>query len=197
MALPPESIDVDGTTVDAASSLATLRAACDVLGRATAGNKSQLFKRLSKHVMGNELLASHQVQHSLSSEMARQPDEQNIAAMPSEEEKRKHFLTHEPFQPLVPSMCCISKTRSTCCLFRIPDVKIQWLALIGDSSTEFPTRTSSQSSLCMTDEQNVCMRFLFLEGVKAVYPSFALSWVDLSFGYAIRVSSSAATTSLL
>ena len=99
LSLPPESIDVDGTTIDAASSLATLRAACGVLGLATAGNKTQLFKRLSKHVMDSELLARHQVQHSLSSEMVRQPDEQNIAAMPSEEEKRKHFLTHEPFQP--------------------------------------------------------------------------------------------------
>ena len=79
-------------------------------------------------------------------------------------------------------------------LVHIQDVKIQWLALIGDSSTQFQTRISSQSSF-FHDKHTKCGHAIPVPGkAKSVYLLCA-ELGRLFFGCASRVSSFAVTTS--
>ena len=90
---------VDGVRMDTNSPLRTLRAACDTLGLPKSGGKLKCLKRLWHHLQSQELLAAHAAHHQLQGEVARPVNQQPVPDEPSEEERARHALTHQPFAP--------------------------------------------------------------------------------------------------
>ena len=94
----PDEITIDGSRINASSSLVLLKAACDSLGLSKSGNRSQLFKRIVGHVKHQELLTSHSIKHKIASELQRPVIAPGVPAEPTEHERREHAMTHIPYR---------------------------------------------------------------------------------------------------
>ena len=94
-----QEVWVDGTKLDSNSFLRTFRAACETLGLPKSGGKQTCLKRLWSHLQTQEMLAAHSVHHQLQDELARPVHSQPVPDEPSEEERARHCLTHQPFAP--------------------------------------------------------------------------------------------------
>ena len=92
-----DSLIVDGITLSMNSTLAVLRQAAQSLGLGRSGGKSTVLKRIRDHLSKQALIAAHQARQQLVDATVRVPNEQSSVTLPSEEEQRKHCLTHTPF----------------------------------------------------------------------------------------------------
>ena len=92
-----DSLIVDGVTLSVNSTLAVLRQAAQSLGLGRSGGKSAVLKRIRDHLSKQALIAAHQARQQLVDATVRVPNEQASVTLPSEEEQRKHCLTHTPF----------------------------------------------------------------------------------------------------
>ena len=91
---------VDGVRMDTNSPFRALRAACDTLGLPKTGGKRKCLKRFWNHLQSQELLlAAHAAHHQLQGEVSRPVNQQPAPDEPSEEERARHCLTHQPFAP--------------------------------------------------------------------------------------------------
>ena len=92
-----DSLIVDGITLSLNSTLAVLRQAAQSLGLGRSGGKSTVLKRVRDHLSKQALIAAHQARQQLVDSTVRVPNEQARVTLPSEEQQRKHCLTHTPF----------------------------------------------------------------------------------------------------
>ena len=92
-----DSLIVDGITLSLNSTLAVLRQAAQSLGLGRSGGKSTVLKRIRDHLSKQALIAAHQARQQLVDATVRVPNEQAGVSLPSEEQQRKHCLTHTPF----------------------------------------------------------------------------------------------------
>ena len=92
------SLVVDGTTLSMNSTLAVLRQAAQSLGLGRSGGKSTVLKRIKDHLTRQSLIAAHRARQHLADSEERVPVEQRPVAVPSDEERRRHCLTHTPYR---------------------------------------------------------------------------------------------------
>ncbi|OLP76617.1 Retrovirus-related Pol polyprotein from transposon TNT 1-94 [Symbiodinium microadriaticum] len=92
------SLVVDGTTLSMNSTLAVLRQAAQSLGLGRSGGKSTVLKRIKDHLTRQSLIAAHLARQHLADSEERVPVEQRPVAVPSDEERRRHCLTHTPYR---------------------------------------------------------------------------------------------------
>ena len=92
------SLVVDGTTLSMSSTLAVLRQAAQSLGLGRSGGKSTVLKRIKDHLTRQSLIAAHQARQHLADSEERVPVEQRPVAAPSDEERRRHCLTHTTYR---------------------------------------------------------------------------------------------------
>ncbi|CAE7221064.1 RE2 [Symbiodinium sp. CCMP2592] len=97
--LPADTVVIEGVRVTSESSATVLRAACTSLGLSKAGNRRQLWRRLTNHINSQQLLVDKHVEANLASSRARYPSAPAVAAEPDEATKARHRLTHEPYEP--------------------------------------------------------------------------------------------------
>ena len=106
-----DEIVVNGITLTAESSLASLRAACSTYGISQSGGKARCFSRLLNHQKNLELQTiTHAAQDALNSGV-RIPQAPTLAEPPSEALQDLHRLTHTPYQPWCES-CVAHRARA-------------------------------------------------------------------------------------
>ncbi|CAE7303180.1 unnamed protein product [Symbiodinium sp. CCMP2592] len=97
--LPADTVVIEGVRVTSESSATVLRAACTSLGLSKAGNRRQLWRRLTNHINSQQLLIDKHVEANLASSRARDPVTPAVASEPDAATKARHCLTHEPYEP--------------------------------------------------------------------------------------------------
>ena len=93
------SVMVQGVTLDSTTPLRIIRAACKNLGLSSNGSKMKCLKRLHQHIQAQELLAQQGATASLEDEISREPLAPAVPQVPTDEQKMKHYLTHQPYAP--------------------------------------------------------------------------------------------------
>ena len=93
------SVMVQGVTLDSTTSLRIIRAACKNLGLSSNGSKMKCLKRLHQHIQAQELLAQQGATASLEDEISREPLAPAVPQVPTDEQRMKHYLTHQPYAP--------------------------------------------------------------------------------------------------
>ena len=106
----PGHLVVEGVELHLGCTLATLRAACSVLGIGRSGGKATVLERIGNYLARQRLLERHAVQDDPVAR-AQLPIEQTPVVAPSEEELRRHMLSHIPYQPYCPH-CVAYQARS-------------------------------------------------------------------------------------
>ena len=91
------SVLVQGVTLDSTTPLRIIRAACKNLGLSHNGSKMKCLRRLHQHIQAQELLAQHGATTALQNEVVREPSAPAIPQEPTDEERMKHYLTHQPY----------------------------------------------------------------------------------------------------
>ena len=91
------SVVVQGVTLDSTTPLRIIRAACKNLGLSSNGSKMKCLKRLHQHIQAQELLAQQGATASLEAEVVREALEPAVPQVPTEDQKMKHYLTHQPY----------------------------------------------------------------------------------------------------
>ena len=74
-----------------------VRAGCRNLGLWANGSKMKCLKRLHQFIQAQELLAQQGATASLEDETSRRPLAPAVPAVPTEEQKMEHYLTHQPY----------------------------------------------------------------------------------------------------
>ena len=90
------SVMVQGVTLDSTTPLRIIRAACKNLGLSSNGSKMKCLKRLHQHIQAQELLAQQSATASLEE---REPLAPAVPQVPTDEQRMKHYLTHQPYAP--------------------------------------------------------------------------------------------------
>ena len=93
------SVMVQGVTLDSTTPLTIIRAACRNLGLSSNGSKMKCLKRLHQHIQAQELLAQQGATASLEDEISREPLAPAVPQVPTDEQRMKHYLTHQPYAP--------------------------------------------------------------------------------------------------
>ena len=93
------SVMVQGVTLDSTTPLRIVRAACKNLGLSSNGSKMKCLKRLHQHIQAQELLAQQGATASLEDEISREPLAPAVPQVPTDEQKMKHYPTHQPYAP--------------------------------------------------------------------------------------------------
>ena len=93
----PFSVLVDGVTLDSSVPLATIRDACSSLGLGRSGGTMKCLERLKKHLESQELAAQHSAEIQLRKDDERVAQSPPIPTEPSDEERKRHMLTHQPY----------------------------------------------------------------------------------------------------
>ena len=88
---------VNGSQIANSSSLKTMWSASEFLGIAKSGGKATVFEGLQRALRETEAQAALEAARRERQAQVRAPEERPRALQPSEEEKRKHNLTHLPF----------------------------------------------------------------------------------------------------
>ena len=93
------SVMVQGMTLDSTTPLRIIHAACKNLGLSSNGSKMKCLKRLHQHIQAQELLAQQGAAAALEAEISRQPLAPAVPQVPTDEQRMKHYLTHQPYAP--------------------------------------------------------------------------------------------------
>ena len=99
----PDHIMVNGIELTSVSPLRQLRAACNFFGVSQSGSRLRCYQRLVSHMKEMELKAAAEAVAAAQMQVARQPREQPVIPVPSQQEQEKHCLTHAPYQPWCPA----------------------------------------------------------------------------------------------
>ena len=99
----PENIKVNGIELTAESPLRNLRAARAFYNIGQSGGKAKCFARLLDHQKKLELLLAKDLAAQGRAFEGRIHIEQVMAKVPTEEEKKRHYLTHLPYAAWCPS----------------------------------------------------------------------------------------------
>ena len=91
-----ERMKIGGVELTPASTLKQLRHACEFLKVGQSGSKSQLWQRLKEAVASSKMKELVEISKGLEIEFSREPDGEKRPEAPSEEERKKHELTHLP-----------------------------------------------------------------------------------------------------
>ena len=95
----PFSVLVDGVALDSSFPLATIRDACTSLGLSRSGGKMKCLERLKKHLESQQLAAQHSAEIQLRKDDERVAQSPPIPVEPSDEDRKRHMLTHQPYAP--------------------------------------------------------------------------------------------------
>ena len=93
------SVMVQGVTLDSTTPLRIIRAACKNLGLSSNGSKMKCLKRLHQNIQAQELLAQQGATASLEDEISREPLAPAVPQVPTDEQRMKRYLTHQPYAP--------------------------------------------------------------------------------------------------
>ena len=93
----PFSVVIDGVALDSSFPLATIRDACSSLGLGRSGGKMKCLESLKKHLEGQQLAAQHSAEIQLRKDDERVAQSPPIPVEPSDEERNRHNLIHQPF----------------------------------------------------------------------------------------------------
>eukprot|EP00434_Breviolum_minutum_P041002 symbB.v1.2.036458.t1/scaffold5151.1/size30365/2 len=93
----PFSVLVDGVALDSSFPLSTIRDACTSLGLGRSGGKMKCLERLKKHLESQQLVAQHSAEIQLRSEDDRVVHAPPVPTAPTDEERARHVLTHQPY----------------------------------------------------------------------------------------------------
>ena len=96
--LSSHEVIVDGVTLNSNTTLKVIRTACESLGLAKSGSKAKCLARLHNFLSTQELVAQHAASTALKSETERAAVTLRVPEQPSEEERRQHALTHQPYR---------------------------------------------------------------------------------------------------
>ena len=96
--LSSHEVIVDGVTLNSNTTLKVIRTACQSLGLAKSGSKAKCLARLHNFLSTQELVAQHAASTALKSETERTAVTLRVPEQPSEEERRQHALTHQPYR---------------------------------------------------------------------------------------------------
>ena len=96
--LSSHEVIVDGVTLNSNTTLKVIRTACESLGLAKSGSKAKCLARLHNFLSTQELVAQHAASTALKSETERAAVTLRVPEQPSEEERRAHALTHQPYR---------------------------------------------------------------------------------------------------
>ena len=96
--LSSHEVIVDGVTLNSNTTLKVIRTACESLGLAKSGSKAKCLARLHNFLSTQELVAQHAASTALKSETERTAVTLRVPEQPSEEERRQHALTHQPYR---------------------------------------------------------------------------------------------------
>ena len=96
--LSSHEVIVDGITLDSNTTLKVIRTACESLGLSKSGSKAKCLTRLHNFLSTQELVAQHAASTALKSETERTAVTLRVPEQPSEEERKSHMLTHQPYK---------------------------------------------------------------------------------------------------
>ena len=96
--LSSHEVIVDGVTLNSNTTLKVIRTACESLGLAKSGSKAKCLARLHNFLSTQELVAQHAASTALKSETERAAVTLRVPEQPSEEERKAHSLTHQPYK---------------------------------------------------------------------------------------------------
>ena len=96
--LSSHEVIVDGITLDSNTTLKVIRTACESLGLSKSGSKAKCLTRLHNFLSTQELVAQHAASTALKSETERAAVTLRVPEQPSEEERKSHLLTHQPYK---------------------------------------------------------------------------------------------------
>ena len=124
--LSSHEVIVDGVTLNSNTTLKVIRTACDSLGLSKTGGKAKCLSRLHNFLSTQELVAQHAASTALTSATERAAVTLRVPEQPSEEDRRAHSLTHQPYKARC-EYSCSSRCApcSTCkgwiehCVFRL------------------------------------------------------------------------------
>eukprot|EP00439_Symbiodinium_sp_Y106_P071004 s3839_g12.t1 len=91
-----EAMVVAGVELTPDSTLKKLRTACEFLKIGKTGSKAQVWQRLKQAVSANKMKELVEISKGLEVEFSREPKGEKRPEEPTEEERRKHELTHLP-----------------------------------------------------------------------------------------------------
>ena len=92
------SVMVQGITLDSITPLRIIRAACK--NRLSSnGSKMKCLRRLHQRIQAQELLAQQGATAALEDEISREPLAPAVPQVPTDEQRMKHYLTHQPYAP--------------------------------------------------------------------------------------------------
>ena len=91
-----EAMVVAGVELTPDSTLKKLRTACEFLKIGKTGSKAQVWQRLKQAVSANKMKELVEISKGLEVEFSREPKGEKRPEDPTEEERRKHELTHLP-----------------------------------------------------------------------------------------------------
>ena len=91
-----EAMVVAGVELTPDSTLKKLRTACEFLKVGKTGSKAQVWQRLKQAVAANKMKELVEISKGLELEFSREPKGEKRREEPTEEERRKHELTHVP-----------------------------------------------------------------------------------------------------
>ena len=95
----PFSVLVDGVALDSSFPLATIRGACSSLGLGRSGGKMKCLERLKMHLESQQLVAQRSAEVQLRKDDERVAQSPPIPTEPSDEDRKRHMLTHQPYAP--------------------------------------------------------------------------------------------------
>lgn len=95
--LSSHEVIVDGVTLNSNTTLKVIRTACESLGLAKSGSKSKCLTRLH-NFLSTQVVAPHAASTALNSETERAAVTLRVPEQTSEEERRAHALTHQPYK---------------------------------------------------------------------------------------------------
>ena len=91
-----EKMKIGGIELTPASTIKQLRHACEFLKVGKTGSKAQIWQRLKEAVASNKMKELVEISQGLEIEFSREPDGEKRPEAPSEEERKRHELTHLP-----------------------------------------------------------------------------------------------------
>ena len=91
-----ERMKIGGIELTPASTLKQLRNACEFLKVGKTGSKAQIWQRLKEAVASNKMKELVEISKGLEVEFSGEPDGEKRPEAPSEEERKRHELTHLP-----------------------------------------------------------------------------------------------------
>ena len=97
VAVPADTLTLDGVVLNCESSIGALKAACTKLGLRTSGSKTRLFQRIKGYLEKQKLSLASDIARDASEGAARLPHMQSIPDVPSREQQLIHELTHTPY----------------------------------------------------------------------------------------------------